>query len=454
MEPKTTVLEIGSWISASNDANFSDTHPVTSSVHDFYSLPGTSLYTTIVDILLPATKAQLPCLSRDELYHSVGPPLSGGEGSQFETFSSHIRKLPSQTKQISTIIKCIRRRKEDYASGTANRRISDIIRSLKDIMKEFQFLCHEPFRNHPNIVKLLAYGWEPDFAAPVLVLELADLGNLENYLKNTSSLSFDMKREICLDIAAGLDILHAAHVVHGDLKPRNILMFRKEKQGTQSVQAKLSDFGLSTGDLDRDEAAYNGTTLWNPPEAGEKTRIRAQDLSSCDIFSLGLIIWTVLKQGEDYMDGAWFPPSTDDRFQKVLDSALLPRFRGLSLEHIKNMKPCFRRNEDDAKEALAVKNLGSNGLLKQASQYLDAIDISRSEIFGGDPEILKQCFAQAFDGTLQDDPKARKSAAEIMKILDISNMRSSVPRDFTAQDYKLVAYDKQESSFILVSIFI
>lgn len=44
------------------------------------------------------------------------------------------------------------------------------------------------------------------------------------------------------DIANGLDYLHRNHVIHGDLKPGNILVF---DQFSRKPVAKIADFGLS-----------------------------------------------------------------------------------------------------------------------------------------------------------------------------------------------------------------
>lgn len=58
-----------------------------------------------------------------------------------------------------------------------------------------------------------------------------------------------------LDIALGIQALHASAIVHGDLKPQNVLLTSVSRSASSSVKkpappawpyaAKLTDFGLS-----------------------------------------------------------------------------------------------------------------------------------------------------------------------------------------------------------------
>jgi hypothetical protein len=96
--------------------------------------------------------------------------------------------------------------------------IQDRIRVL---FNELITMQHEPLLTHPNIVKLFGVAFEtenmglgsPQNAIPVLVLEVAELGNLAEVLetarKEERPLEFHDKMKMCLDTAHGLEILHA-----------------------------------------------------------------------------------------------------------------------------------------------------------------------------------------------------------------------------------------------------
>lgn len=87
------------------------------------------------------------------------------------------------------------------------------------LYNEVLTMRHPPLTDHPNIVKLLGIGFEvegPDSdrnVMPVLVPECAELGNLAEVLETAKRedrpLTFDQKLAFCLDVAHGLEALHA-----------------------------------------------------------------------------------------------------------------------------------------------------------------------------------------------------------------------------------------------------
>jgi Protein tyrosine and serine/threonine kinase len=98
--------------------------------------------------------------------------------------------------------------------------MTDIIGSrIKVLFNEVLTMCHPPLLAHPNIVKLLGICLEIEgpeiskIAMPVLVVECAELGNLAEVLetarKEERPLGFEEKLALCVDVAHGLEILHA-----------------------------------------------------------------------------------------------------------------------------------------------------------------------------------------------------------------------------------------------------
>ncbi|KAJ7016664.1 kinase-like domain-containing protein [Mycena alexandri] len=88
--------------------------------------------------------------------------------------------------------------------------------------------------NHKNVVAFLgiAYDIAP---SPVLVSPLYPLGDIEMFLSKHPEAN---RPEIVLGVALGLAYLHGENVVHGDLKPQNVLV---DEDGTP----KICDFGIS-----------------------------------------------------------------------------------------------------------------------------------------------------------------------------------------------------------------
>lgn len=93
---------------------------------------------------------------------------------------------------------------------------------------------------HPNVLSVLGFGYKRDvdeegeaMITAVLRLPLA-VGNLENYL----TASNDRKRRWARELFAGLAHLHNKSILHGDIKPANILVMEDDR-------VVIADFGIS-----------------------------------------------------------------------------------------------------------------------------------------------------------------------------------------------------------------
>lgn len=133
---------------------------------------------------------------------------------------------------------------------------------------------------HPNIVQVYSYGISEGM--PYIAMELAAGGSLFS-LMNVAPGKTDIQRvlKICQQTAQALQCASDQGVVHGDIKPENILL-------DSNGNAKLVDFGLAAMQKETDEIW--GTPYYISPEKVKKDPI---DFKS-DMYSLGATLYHAL----------------------------------------------------------------------------------------------------------------------------------------------------------------
>ncbi|KAF2014052.1 hypothetical protein BU24DRAFT_452817 [Aaosphaeria arxii CBS 175.79] len=175
---------------------------------------------------------------------------------------------------------------------------------MKDVVVTHHMTYHVPNAHKRNIVQLVALGWErvlddvigEPTLAPVIALEYASYGTLQDLYYSSEFLSsYSKKVQILADVADGLQALHYSNIVHGDVKPANILIC-KDKNG--GVIAKLSDFGLSVIDPSAGpeyQRMPGGTAEYLAPEAHRE--IPREHLIHTDVYSFGIVVWQTMLGG-------------------------------------------------------------------------------------------------------------------------------------------------------------
>lgn len=168
--------------------------------------------------------------------------------------------------------------------------------------------------NHPNIVRLYDSGtWENGL---YIAMEFVKGTSLRKILTHQP---FSLKRalEILLQIAYALCHLHTHGIVHGDVKPENILI-------TETGQVKLIDFGIAhvLTEKNRSNAPKRlvGTPIYMSPEQLENWgNVSCQS----DIYSLGIIAYE-LALGK-ITHGRIILSLAPKGLQKILHKALQPK---------------------------------------------------------------------------------------------------------------------------------
>jgi hypothetical protein len=136
--------------------------------------------------------------------------------------------------------------------------------------------------NHRNIVQI--YSVDTAKGNPYIVMELLDGGRMDEMIADGKMLDEVRAVEIGIDVAEGLNAAHLAGLIHGDVKPANVLF-------DQARVGKVTDFGLARFSSRRREKGE----IWGTPYyiAPEKVRNQGEDHRS-DIYSLGATLYHAL----------------------------------------------------------------------------------------------------------------------------------------------------------------
>ncbi len=146
--------------------------------------------------------------------------------------------------------------------------------------------------NHPNVCVI--YAVDDTAGVPIIAMEYVPGQPLSN-LPRGELLAFESLLSISRQIAAGMAVAHEAGIVHGDLKPENVMV-----SGDGIV--KILDFGLARrlrrlrplnpGDTDELGLAESSEGMFGTPRylAPEQTRGEPANFAS-DVFSLGVVLY-------------------------------------------------------------------------------------------------------------------------------------------------------------------
>ncbi len=167
----------------------------------------------------------------------------------------------------------------------ASRRAQDIIRyhCVLEIISRI---------NHPSVVRVLGHDVTRMSGRPHwIATELVRGPNLYDFMKGAGILSVETSISVVEQVCSALAAVHDKGVVHGDLKPGNILLIEINDQPA----IKLIDFGMShmrEPGREADAGYVSGTFRYLSPEQCGILRLPVDERS--DLYSLGVLFYEML----------------------------------------------------------------------------------------------------------------------------------------------------------------
>lgn len=117
----------------------------------------------------------------------------------------------------------------------------------------------------------------------LIIMPYAELGTLQNYINNSSTIPFDTLKYCYYEVAKALKHIHSLNIVHRDIKPDNILRFSE-------TYFALSDFSISTSLKSEDEKLDD--TMGSPAFLSPEECSQASFLPKpADVWSYGVSLY-------------------------------------------------------------------------------------------------------------------------------------------------------------------
>ncbi|CAM9312051.1 unnamed protein product, partial [Ectocarpus fasciculatus] len=209
---------------------------------------------------------------------------------------------------------------------------------------------------HPNVLRLFEVLDDPKVNKMYLVLEYMKRGDLLHFLATRDKESDDTKKKakgdsfppvterelwiIFRQVVQGVKYLHQHNIIHGDIKPHNLLM------GDDGI-IRIADFGISKMLEDAREKLEDatGTPAFMSPElCGDEGSISGQ---LADVWAIGATMFMLLFGFPPFLAG-----SIINLYQKIINDPLVfphPIDPSLSdlLEHMLEKKPENRYSLDE-----------------------------------------------------------------------------------------------------------
>src|SRR3990172_4220371 len=236
------------------------------------------------------------------------------------------------------------------------------------------------YLDHPNILCISGVSEDDNniiLSEPLAATNLDDPIIFEMLKKDAI-----LRKDAYYQIFCGLAYLHSIFVVHLDIKPGNILVFKEKEKYIY----KITDFGsaITCSFIQNVRYANMGTIEWFAPETLNDPYSIVSDKN--DIWAMGVIMYDIIYQKDD-------------------KSTIFDVYNSVSAKHTKHAK--------HAKHAKHIE------LIKRLKNIIDKGDRYRTDLYSkfsaGEQELAEKC--------LTIEPLARPTALECLRDSFFDNIR-------------------------------
>ncbi|XP_024384722.1 serine/threonine-protein kinase GRIK1 [Physcomitrium patens] len=193
-----------------------------------------------------------------------------------------------------------------HKSRLCKLRVSTTETAMTDVLREVSIMKR---LDHPNIVKLYEVIDDPQSDKMYLVLEYAEGNRIFEGSGPPGGIGESVARRYFRDVVAGLLYLHGHNIIHGDIKPENLLL-----SGNGSI--KICDFGVSRMFEGDDHVRRSpGTPVYTAPECCSGPHYRGRP---ADVWALGCTLYGMVFGRYPFVGDGTFPSIHDEIVKQPL----------------------------------------------------------------------------------------------------------------------------------------
>ncbi|XP_038723946.1 serine/threonine-protein kinase GRIK1-like isoform X1 [Tripterygium wilfordii] len=258
-----------------------------------------------------------------------------------------------------------------HKSHLSKLRVAPSETAMTDVLREVLIM---KMLNHPNIVNLIEVIDDPSADHFYMVLEYVDGKWACEGCGPPGGIGEDTARKYLRDIVAGLIYLHAHNIVHGDIKPDNLLV-------TRTGTVKIGDFSVSqVFEDDNDELRRSpGTPVFTAPECCLGLTYHGK---AADTWAVGVSLYCMIVGQYPFLG-----ETLQDTYDKIVNNSLIlpdeinPQLKNL-LEGLLSKDPNQRLTLDEVAQHTWI--IGADGPIPQylcwcRRESLEKVEFDESE---------------------------------------------------------------------------
>ncbi|KAB2068144.1 hypothetical protein ES319_A08G011600v1 [Gossypium barbadense] len=212
--------------------------------------------------------------------------------------------------------------------------------ALTDVLREILIM---KVLEHPNIVNLIEVIDDPSMDQFYMVLEYVESKWVCDGSGPPGGIGEDTAKKYVRDIVSGLMYLHDHNIVHGDIKPDNLLI-------TSTGKVKIGDFSVSqVFENDNDELRRSpGTPVFTAPECCLGSVYHGK---AADTWAVGVTLYCMVLGKYPFLG-----ETLQDTYEKIVNSPLiLPNDLNLELRSLLEGLLC-----KDPKERMTLNDVAKH----------------------------------------------------------------------------------------------